>query len=162
MEVPKIEALGRLPRGEVRLEVDFFMFPAPVQDEGDRPYFPHMLLVVDAGSGMVLGSDLLTPYPSLAWNRLGKTCSTHLANELAGEVSILPESNVSGNPHVQVIIFEIRARNDLPSTVEVHFPHSTWREFFHSGGASDSYKVGFATGRLLHLVAKVLRDVYPA
>ena len=78
------------------------------------------------------------------------------------EVSILPESNVSGNPHVQVIIFEIRARNDLPSTVEVHFPHSIWREFFHSGGASDSYKVGFATGRLLHLVAKVLRDVYPA
>jgi hypothetical protein len=65
MEVPKIEALGQLPRSGVRLEVDFFMFPAPVRDEGDRPYFPHMLLMVDAVSGMILGSDLLKPFPSL-------------------------------------------------------------------------------------------------
>jgi hypothetical protein len=80
MEVPKIEALGRLPRGEVRLEVDFFMFPAPVQDEGDRPYFPHMLLVVDAGSGMVLGSDLLTPHPSLEamWGRVPENLADQL------------------------------------------------------------------------------------
>jgi len=35
------------------------------------------------------------------------------------------------------------------------------REFFHSCGVSDGYKVGFATGSLLHSVAKVLRDVYP-
>jgi hypothetical protein len=80
MEVPKIEALGRLPRGEVRLEVDFFMFPAPVQDEGDRPYFPHMLLVVDAGSGMVLGSDLLTPHPSMEamWGRVPENLADQL------------------------------------------------------------------------------------
>jgi hypothetical protein len=86
MEVPKIEALGRLPRGEVRLEVDCFMFPAPVQDEGDRPYFPHMLLVVDAGSGMVLGSDLLTPHPSLEamWGRVPENLADQLfAMELA-------------------------------------------------------------------------------
>jgi hypothetical protein len=80
MEVPKIKSLGRLPRGEVRLEVDFFMFPAPVQDEGDRPYFPHMLLVVDAGSGMVLGSDLLTPHPSLEamWGRVPENLADQL------------------------------------------------------------------------------------
>ena len=33
------------------------------------------------------------------------------------------------------------------------------REFFHSGGASDGYKVGFAPGCLLHSVAKALRNV---
>ena len=88
MEVPKIEALGRLPRGEVRLEVDCFMFPAPVQDEGDRPYFPHMLLVVDAGSGMVLGSDLLAPHPSpeAMWGRVPENLADQLfAVELAPE-----------------------------------------------------------------------------
>src|SRR5215208_2593605 len=88
MEASKIEALGRLPRGKVRLEVDFFMFPAPVQDEGDRPYFPHMLLVVDAGSGMVLGSDLLTPHPSLEamWGRVPENLADKLfALELAPE-----------------------------------------------------------------------------
>jgi hypothetical protein len=36
------------------------------------------------------------------------------------------------------------------------------REFFHSGGVSDGYKVGFVAGCLLHSVAKILRDVYPA
>ena len=88
MEVSKIEALGRLPRGEVRREVDFFMFPAPVQDEGGRPYFPHMLLVVDAGSGMVLGSELLTPRPSLEamWGRVPENLADQLfALELAPE-----------------------------------------------------------------------------
>ena len=68
---------------------------------------------------------------------------------------------MSGNPHVQVITFEIRARNDVPSTVEVHFPHSIWRESFHSNGAESGYKVGFAVGSLLHSVAKILKDAYP-
>jgi hypothetical protein len=88
MEVSKIETLGRLPRGEVRLEVDFFMFPEPVQDEGDRPYFPHMLLVVEAGSGMVLGSDLLAPHPSpeAMWGRVPENLADQLfALDLAPE-----------------------------------------------------------------------------
>ena len=88
MEASKIEALGRLPRGEVRLEVDFFMSPAPVQDEGDRPYFPHMLLVVDAGSGMVLGSDLLAPHPSpeAMWGQVPENLA-----ELLFAVELAPE-----------------------------------------------------------------------
>jgi hypothetical protein len=88
MEVSKIETLGRLPRGEMRLEVDFFMIPAPVQDEGDRPYFPHMLLVVEAGSGMILGSELLAPHPSpeAMWARVPETFADQLfALELAPE-----------------------------------------------------------------------------
>jgi hypothetical protein len=88
MDVSKIEALGRLPRKELRLEVDFFMIPAPVQDEGDRPYFPHMLLVVDAGSGMVLGIELLTPHPSpeAMWGGVPETLADQLfAVEMAPE-----------------------------------------------------------------------------
>ena len=64
------------------------MFPAPVQDEGDRLYFPHMLLVVDAGSGMVLGSDLLAPHPSpeAMWGRIPENLADQLfAVELAPE-----------------------------------------------------------------------------
>jgi hypothetical protein len=72
----------------VRLEVDFYMLPAPVQEQGDRPYFPHMLLVVDAGSGMILYSELLTPHPSpeAMWGRLPETFADQLfALELAPE-----------------------------------------------------------------------------
>jgi hypothetical protein len=69
MEASKMDALGRLPMRRARLEVDFFMIPASVQDRGDRPYFPHMLMVVDAKSGMIVGSELLTPFPP--WRRCG-------------------------------------------------------------------------------------------
>jgi hypothetical protein len=88
MEAVKIEALKRLPRTGAHLEVDFFMFPAPVQDEGDRPCFPHMLLVVAAESGMVFGSELLTPHPSLEamWGRVPE----NLADQLSA-VDLAPE-----------------------------------------------------------------------
>ena len=64
MEASKMEALGRLPMRQAHLELDFFMIPASIQDRGDRPYFPHMLVMVDAESGMVVGTELLTPFPS--------------------------------------------------------------------------------------------------
>ncbi len=88
MEVSKLEALGRLPRSGVRLEVDFFMIPAPVQDEGDRPYFPHMLLTVDTVSGMILGSELLKPFPSQ--ESMWGSVPEGLADQLSG-VGLLPE-----------------------------------------------------------------------
>jgi hypothetical protein len=38
-------------------EVDFFHFPAPIQ-EGGRPFFPLCLLIVDQASGFVFGTHL--------------------------------------------------------------------------------------------------------
>jgi hypothetical protein len=38
-------------------EVDFFQFPAPIQ-EGGRPFFPFCLLIVDQDSGFVFGTHL--------------------------------------------------------------------------------------------------------
>ena len=88
VEVSKMEALGRLPMRKAHLEVDFFLFPTPVRDEGDRPYFPHMLMAVDAESGMILGSELLTPFPSLEamWGSVLET----LADRLSG-MELLPQ-----------------------------------------------------------------------
>lgn len=88
MEAAKIEALGSLPRREARLEVDFFMFPVPARNEGNRPYFPHMLLTVDTGSGMVLGSELLAPDPSL--EAMWGSVPENLADQLS-KVELLPE-----------------------------------------------------------------------
>src|SRR5215210_2593942 len=75
VEASKMEALGRLPMRRAHLEVDFFMFPVPVSDEGDRPYFPHMLMVVDAERGMILVSELFQPFPSLEamWGSVPET-----------------------------------------------------------------------------------------
>jgi hypothetical protein len=66
MDPGALESLESLPQSGHELEMDLFMFPAPIQGEkGDRPVFPYMLLTVDAGTGMVVGTELLEPLPSL-------------------------------------------------------------------------------------------------
>ena len=58
--------LRRLPHRKMTLEIDLFAVPTPVGDKDDpRPYLPYNLLTVEAHSGMILGTDLLAPKPSL-------------------------------------------------------------------------------------------------
>jgi len=66
MDVRLLESLKRLPKGKRKIEADFFMFPNPVREEkGARPVFPYMLLTVESRSGFILGTELLSPDPSL-------------------------------------------------------------------------------------------------
>jgi hypothetical protein len=65
MDLETLERLKRLPRSNHEFEMDLFMFPAPVGKRGTRPFFPYMILTVEARSGMVLGTELLQPTPSL-------------------------------------------------------------------------------------------------
>ena len=65
VDLDALEALKRVPRSRARLEMDFFMFPARIGERGDRPSFAYELLVVEAASGMVLGTELLGPDPTL-------------------------------------------------------------------------------------------------
>jgi tetratricopeptide (TPR) repeat protein len=44
-------------------EMDVFPLPVPVPAESGRLYFPHLALVVDRSSGMVLSVDVLGPAP---------------------------------------------------------------------------------------------------
>lgn len=89
MDARVLEDLERLPSSGLRLEVDFFKFPAPIQEEKRaRPYFPYMLLMVDSGSGMVVGTEILEPGPSpeATWGQVPAT----VADQLAG-AGIKPE-----------------------------------------------------------------------
>jgi hypothetical protein len=65
MDMEALDRVKQLPRGEHTLEIDFFMFPLPIEERGARPYLPHMLLVVEVGSGLILGSELLGPESGL-------------------------------------------------------------------------------------------------
>ncbi|MDY0019448.1 MAG: hypothetical protein RBT47_05540 [Anaerolineae bacterium] len=66
MDLEKLEKVKRLPKAKVTLEVDLIPLSFPVADEWDpRPYFPSMLLVVDGSSGMILGTQLLRPDPTV-------------------------------------------------------------------------------------------------
>jgi hypothetical protein len=66
MDVQALEQLKQVPRSRGRIEIDLFMLPAPTKDKGDsRPFFPYALMIVEAQSGVVLGTELLKPDPSL-------------------------------------------------------------------------------------------------
>jgi hypothetical protein len=65
MDLDVLARAKKLAQRVRSLEVDFFLVPARIEEKGERPYFPHMLLVVESASGMVLGSELLGPDPGL-------------------------------------------------------------------------------------------------
>ncbi len=48
-------------------EVDYIYVPTTIQEKSsERPYYPKMLMIVEAASGMVLGHDLFRPDTSLS------------------------------------------------------------------------------------------------
>ena len=62
-----LESLTHLPKAKHDIETDVFMFPSPVREEetSPRPFFPYVVLIVSSQNGMVLGTDMLSPLPSL-------------------------------------------------------------------------------------------------
>jgi len=57
--------LENLPEANQELQIDMFFLPAPVREKGSRPYFPLILLMVDAYSGMVTSTTVHAPLPDL-------------------------------------------------------------------------------------------------
>jgi len=89
MDVKLLERLKRVTRRVHRIEVDFSMFPTPVQEErGARPQFAYQLLTVESQSGVVLGDELLTADPSL--ERMWGQVPLHFVRQLA-RLDMLPE-----------------------------------------------------------------------
>jgi hypothetical protein len=65
MDEEALERLMGARRGVRSVEIDFFMVPAQIGKRGERPSCAYMLLLVEGESGMVLGSELLSPKPTL-------------------------------------------------------------------------------------------------
>ncbi len=66
INVQALKHLKQLSKRKVTIEIDFFLAPMPVQENrDDRPYFPYVLMVVEAQNGFILGTDMLQPEPSL-------------------------------------------------------------------------------------------------
>jgi hypothetical protein len=58
-------SLKQLPEVTNVIEIELTMLPMPVREKKDRPFFPYLLMLVDASSGVILGNDMLQPLPSL-------------------------------------------------------------------------------------------------
>ena len=63
----RLAAMRRdFPRRRFTLQADLFALRSQIKEKEDpRPYLPYILLVVEANSGMVLGTDLMIAKPSL-------------------------------------------------------------------------------------------------
>lgn len=56
----------QLPRQRFALQADLFAMSSPIKEKEDpRPYLPYALMVVEADSGLILGTELMAPKPSL-------------------------------------------------------------------------------------------------
>jgi hypothetical protein len=74
------KALSRLPEASQELQLEVFMLPAPVKERGSRGYFPFVLLLVDAQSGLVTGVSMLSPQPDL--RSMYESLPQHVINKL--------------------------------------------------------------------------------
>jgi len=82
MDIEALEHLKQAPRSGSAIEIDLFLFPAPIQEEkGTRPIFPYALMTVDAQSGLILGTELLHVDPSLEsmWGQVPASVVVQLA-----------------------------------------------------------------------------------
>jgi len=84
-----LNKLAALPRVGNRLEVDFFLMPTPIQEsQALRPYLPHCLFIVEQESGLIMGQDMLDPFPSL--NNMREKAPLRFADILV-RLEVLPE-----------------------------------------------------------------------
>jgi hypothetical protein len=71
LDPQQLETLKRLPKTTLALEMELMMLPMPAREKKGRPFFPYLLLITDAERGLVLGTDMLEPLPSLEAMRAG-------------------------------------------------------------------------------------------
>jgi len=83
-----IDALKRTVPSKVTLEIDLFMSKNPVKEKDIRPFYPYILLMVEAHSGMVVCVKLLPPLPTL--EEMWRTVPAKVAEWLA-ENQLLPK-----------------------------------------------------------------------
>lgn len=124
MDSQQFERLGQLPRDNFVLEIDLSMQPTPLREKkGDRPYFPYMLMTAEAGSGAILGMELLQPIPSLEtmWSRVPAT----IVKQLLASGSVPKEVRVRSpllHGLLSLLADEIELKlvlvNDLPAIDE--------------------------------------------
>lgn len=83
MDTATLQSLQSLPQAGYDLQMDLFMFPTPVQESKDqRPILPYMVLIVEAESGVVVGTEFLTADPSL--EEMWGTVPAKVADQLLG------------------------------------------------------------------------------
>ncbi|MGI9107327.1 MAG: DUF7309 domain-containing protein [Pyrinomonadaceae bacterium] len=65
VDVEVVGQLKELPRRSLALEIDLLSVPAAIGEKGERPARPYLLMLADAQSGMIVGTEMMTVEDSL-------------------------------------------------------------------------------------------------
>lgn len=114
MEAPLLAYLKGLPRSKVDVEIGVIMFPVPIRESGSRPYFPFMILAVEARNGLILGNELLDAREGMdaMWGQVTLSVAKALARW-----QIVPRTMKVSNPLVEGLLQPLAA--ELGSRVRV-------------------------------------------
>ncbi len=80
----KIESL--LQKG-TSFEMDILMSLTPIQEKGEKPYYPYILLFVDINTEMIVAFELIQPLPNLS--AMGQKLPSIIANNYL-KISFIP------------------------------------------------------------------------
>ncbi len=117
MDLELLARLKELKRGG-SVEVDYFLLPTPIYDMGNRPYLPHVMLMVDSRSGAVMDLMLVSPAPDVnsVMSRAPLTLATLLAQTEIRPHEVLVMDKSLGNllkPLADAVGFRVVYRRHL-------------------------------------------------
>lgn len=102
IDTPILEAFLNLDQAVRVVDADVFMFPGQIQEkQGKRPYFAYMLMIVEPETGMVFGTELLSPFPSLEamWGKVPEALFKAMAN-----IGIYPNEVRTSSPRLHMVL----------------------------------------------------------
>jgi hypothetical protein len=123
MDLHLLAYLKGLPRSKDMVEIGVAMLPAPVRETGSRPFFPFIVLVVEARSGMILGHEMLDARPGMdmMWGQVTLSVAKALAlYQLAPRVLKVANPLLEGllQPLAAELGAQVKLRRRLPALEE--------------------------------------------
>lgn len=119
MDMELLAAVQALPRVKNTLEVDLFWMPTPIHERGERPYFPFNLLVGESKSGVILGTELLQPLPSL--EAMWANVPLHIVR-LLSEVGVIPAALHVSSPLLTQLLSPLQEELGLQVKLKKRLP----------------------------------------
>lgn len=120
LDALSLARLQKLPPGSRVLEMALFRMWSPVREGKSRPFYPYVLLLVDAAGGQVLNFEMLTPVPTL--EQMWRTVPTRVAQQLA-RLDSLPGAVHVAAPQLYAALRPVASALNLSLTQVSSLPH---------------------------------------
>jgi hypothetical protein len=119
VDLEELAALRQTPQGKLKIEMDFFIVPSAIQEGDGRPFFPYILMGIEAKNGMVLFNEILKPETSL--DAMRSSIPGTLVHVLAGSGMVPGEIKVRStllrcllDPLARQLSFKLKQSKTLP------------------------------------------------